>query len=185
MLALLATSFEVVTWAKAKVVRDCHAQVQGSLYSVPWRYVGQTLDVRIGTAIVRFYAGAEFAKTHLRGRPGQRQTDWNDYPPEKAAFCQRTPAWCREQAARLGPHVCAAVEETARSSPSAPSAAKPRHHPPGRNAWRSAARCRLRAGTGVRQPAVPNDKDDPREGAGSTTVSRSGLVSFASDSAER
>ena len=34
-----------------------------------------------------------------------------DYPPEKAAFFQRTPTWCREQAARLGPHVHAAVEE--------------------------------------------------------------------------
>ena len=105
MLSLPSLPFEVVTWARAKVARDCHVQVQGSLYSIPWRYVGQTLDVRLGATIVRFYAGAELAKTHLRGRPGQRQTDWNDYPPEKAAFFQRTPAWCREQSAKLGPHV--------------------------------------------------------------------------------
>jgi Integrase core domain len=111
MLALPSAPFEIVTWAKAKVARDCHVQVQSSLYSIPWRYVGQTLDVRIGASVVRFYAGAELAKTHLRGRPGQRQTDWNDYPPEKAAFFQRNPAWCREQAAKLGPHVHAAVEE--------------------------------------------------------------------------
>ncbi len=111
MLALPATPFEVVTWAQAKVARDCHVQVQSSFYSLPWRYVGQRLDVRIGTTLVRFYVGAELVKTHLRGRPGQRQTDWNDYPPEKAAFFQRTPAWCREQAAQLGPHVQAAVGE--------------------------------------------------------------------------
>ncbi len=111
MLPLPSTPFEIVTWARAKVARDCHVQVQGSLYSIPWRYVGHTLDVRIGAIIVRFYSGAELAKTHLRGKPRQRQTDWNDYPPEKAAFFQRTPAWCRDQAAKLGPHVYAAVGE--------------------------------------------------------------------------
>jgi hypothetical protein len=77
----------------------------------PWRYVGQTLDVRIGKVIVRFYIGTELVKTHLRGKPGQRQTDWNDYPPEKAAFFLRTPNWCREQASLLGQHVRAAVDE--------------------------------------------------------------------------
>jgi hypothetical protein len=85
--------------------------VQNSLYSIPSRYVGQRLDVRLGAKIVRFYAGTELAKTHLRGKPGQRQTDWNDYPPEKAAFFQRTPDWCREQASQLGEHVRAAVDE--------------------------------------------------------------------------
>src|SRR5262249_11973030 len=89
----------------------CHAQVQNSLYSIPSRYVGQRLDVRLAAKIVRFYAGTELAKTHLRGKPGQRQTDWNDYPPEKAAFFQRTPTWCREQASQLGEHVRAAVDE--------------------------------------------------------------------------
>ena len=102
MLALPTMPFEIVTWAKAKVGRDCHAQVQNSLYSIPSRYVGQRLDVRLGAKIVRFYSGIELAKTHLRGKPGQRQTDWNDYPPEKAAFFQRTPNWCREQASQLG-----------------------------------------------------------------------------------
>jgi transposase len=111
MLALPTTPFEIVTWAQAKVGRDCHAQVQRSLYSIPSRYVGQQLDVRLGSKIVRFYDGTELAKTHLRGRPGQRQTDWNDYPPHKADFFQRTPNWCREQASQLGEHVRAAVDE--------------------------------------------------------------------------
>jgi hypothetical protein len=111
MLPLPTTPFEIVTWAQAKVGRDCHAQVERSLYSIPSRYVGQQLDVRLGSNLVRFYAGTELAKTHVRGKPGQRQTDWNDYPPEKAAFFQRTPTWCREHASQLGQHVRAAVDE--------------------------------------------------------------------------
>jgi hypothetical protein len=34
-----------------------------------------------------------------------RQTDWNDYPPEKVAFFMRTPSWCRHRATELGPSV--------------------------------------------------------------------------------
>ena len=57
MLALPTTPFEIVTWAKAKVGRDCHAQVQNSLYSIPSRYVGQRLDVRLGAKIVQLLLG--------------------------------------------------------------------------------------------------------------------------------
>ena len=32
-----------------------------------------------------------------------KQTDFGDYPPEKIAFHMRTPAWCRRQAAAVGP----------------------------------------------------------------------------------
>src|SRR5437588_12333376 len=79
--------------------------------TIPSRCVGQRLDVRLGAKLVRFYSGTELAKTHLRGKPGKRQTDWNDYPPAKPAFFQRTPTWCREQASQLGEHVRAAVDE--------------------------------------------------------------------------
>ena len=41
MLPVPTTPFELVTWGTAKVGRDCHAQVQSSLYSIPSRYVGQ------------------------------------------------------------------------------------------------------------------------------------------------
>jgi len=37
-----------------------------------------------------------------RGAKGQRVTDWNDYPPEKAAFFQRTPDWYRQRAGLIG-----------------------------------------------------------------------------------
>jgi hypothetical protein len=165
MLALPTTPFEIATWAQAKVGRDCHAQVQNSLYSVPSRYVGQRLDVRLGARIVRFYAGTELAKTHLRGKPGQRQTDWNDYPPEKAAFFQRTPTWCREQASQLGEHVRAAVDELLdqhhlhflRQSQGIIRLAE-KH-----GEARLNAAC---ASAGVRQPALPNHQDHPGEGAG-------------------
>jgi len=99
---LPAAPFEIATWHQAKVAHDCHIQVNGTLYSVPYQYAGKTVDVKLGTKVVEVYLDYELVKTHLRGAKGQRVTDWNDYPPEKAAFFQRTPDWYRQRASLIG-----------------------------------------------------------------------------------
>jgi len=103
--------FEIVTWHQAKVALDCHIQVANTLYSVPYQYVGKTVDVKLGSKVVEVYLDYKLIKTHLRGAKGQRVTDWNDYPPEKAAFFQRTPQWYRHKASLIG----AATRETVES----------------------------------------------------------------------
>jgi hypothetical protein len=85
--------------------------VAGHFYSAPWRHVGKRLHVRVGERVVRIYDGNELVKTHLRHRGQRRYTDPADYPPEKIAFLQRTPAWCRRRAEELGPEVLALVAE--------------------------------------------------------------------------
>ena len=95
--------FEIVTWHQAKVALDCHIQVTNTLYSVPYQYVRKRVDVKLGSKVVEIYLDYNLIKTHPRGSRGQRVTDWNDYPPEKAAFFQRTPAWSRQQASLVGP----------------------------------------------------------------------------------
>jgi hypothetical protein len=57
--------------------------------------------------MVQFFRDGELIKTHPRKERG-KQTDRGDYPPEKIAFHLRTPAWCRSQAAEIGP-ACEAV----------------------------------------------------------------------------
>jgi len=72
------------------------------LYSLPWRHIGQTADVRVTESMVQFFIGGELVKTHPRKAWG-KQADFGDYPPEKIAFHMRTPAWCRRQARGIGP----------------------------------------------------------------------------------
>lgn len=108
---LPAVPFEIVTWHQAKVALDCHIQVAKTLYSVPYQYVGKRVDVKLGSKIVEVYLEFKLIKTHLRGERGRRVTDWNDYPPEKAAFFQRTPQWYRHKASLIG----AATRETVES----------------------------------------------------------------------
>ena len=90
--------FVLATWATAKIGPDIHAQVDKVLYSVPWRHIGKTADVRITATMVQFFIGGELVKSHPRKIRG-KQTDFGDYPPEKIAFHMRTPQWCRKQAA--------------------------------------------------------------------------------------
>lgn len=94
--------FVLASWARAKIGPDIHAQVGKVLYSVPWKHIGKTADVRMTDTMVQFFIGGELVKTHPRKTRG-KQTDFGDYPPEKIAFHMRTPEWCRKQAAGIGP----------------------------------------------------------------------------------
>lgn len=110
LLPLPPTPFELAIWTEAKVARDCHIQVAGAWYSVPYQYVGKTLAVRLTLHLVQCYLDYRLIKTHVRVPRGRRSTDWSDYPPERASFFRRTPDWCRQQARHLGPAVTQTVE---------------------------------------------------------------------------
>ncbi len=110
LLALPPRAFELASWQQAKVAPDCHLSVGSALYSVPFRFIGRRLDVRLTDTKVFIYADSELVKTHVRVRKGRRATDWQDYPSSKAAFFMRTPTWCRHRAAELGPAVATIVE---------------------------------------------------------------------------
>ena len=107
---LPAGPFALATWATAKVGPDIHVKVDKALYSVPWRHIGKTADVRITATMVQFFIGGQLVKSHPRKVRG-KQTDFGDYPPEKIAFHMRTPAWCRRQAAEIGPSCEHLIEE--------------------------------------------------------------------------
>ena len=99
--------FVLAQWSRCKVGPDIHAKVGQSLYSVPWKHIGQTLDARSTATMVQLFSGGDLVKTHVR-KPRGKQTDLGDYPPEKIAFHMRTPSWCRRRAAEVGP-ACAAL----------------------------------------------------------------------------
>ena len=100
--------WESVFWTRAKVAPDCCVQVQRRFYSVPFIHVGKEVDVRVTSKLVQIFHDGEIIKTHVR-TGAIRQTDWSDYPPEKAAFYRKDPQWCLRQASKMGPGVFEAV----------------------------------------------------------------------------
>jgi transposase len=95
-------AFVLASWSKALVGPDIHAKVGKTIYSVPWRLIGQRLDARETATMVQFFHNGHLVATHGR-KPKGKQTDFGHYPPEKIAFRMRTPTWCRTRAAQVGP----------------------------------------------------------------------------------
>ena len=93
--------WERISWCTAKVHADCHLQADGARYSVPYPFVGQTLDVRLGRATVEVYAEATLVATHPRRTSG-RATRLEHYPAAGQAFLRQTPPACLRQAQALG-----------------------------------------------------------------------------------
>ena len=111
LLPLPAEPFEMSSWARPTVHPDCHVQVGARFFTIPWTYVGRVVDVRVGERTMRAYVDGELVKTHVLERGKRRYTDDADYPPDKIAFLQRTPTWCRHEAGRLGEHVALLVAQ--------------------------------------------------------------------------
>jgi transposase len=82
--------FDVPRWTRAKVHPDHHVQVAYALYSVPTKYRGQRMRVRVDRKTVRIYAGNDLVKTHPRVAPGKRSTDTADYPVGTAPYARRS-----------------------------------------------------------------------------------------------
>jgi hypothetical protein len=106
---LPAFPFVLSSWSRAKVGPDIHIKAGRALYSVPWRLIGQHVDVRATATMVQVFSGGDLVKTHVRAERGKR-TDFGDYPPEKIAFAMRNPAWCRRQAGQTGPATLQVIE---------------------------------------------------------------------------
>ncbi|MEV0453827.1 IS21 family transposase [Catellatospora methionotrophica] len=102
--------FVLATWSTAAVGPDIHARVGKTLYSIPWRFIGERVDARATATVVQFFHHGQLIATHGHKTQG-KQTDMSHYPPEKIAFKMRTPTWCRTRSVEIGA-ACAQVIDT-------------------------------------------------------------------------
>jgi hypothetical protein len=77
----------------------------------PWRLVGRHVDARATAKLLEVFSDGELVKTHARAPKGRKRTDWSDYPPDKVAFLERTPTWCRSRTTKAGEAVAELVAE--------------------------------------------------------------------------
>jgi hypothetical protein len=99
---LPAAPWERAVWTSAVVHPDCHVRAGNACYSVPYRYVGRRLDVRLGERTVAVFDGPLPVTSHARQARG-RATRPEHYPPAGRAYLRGTPAACLERAAAVGP----------------------------------------------------------------------------------
>lgn len=72
---------------------------------MPAELVGQRVDVRADTLLVKIYSRGVLVKTHPRVRPGSRATDPGDYPVGRAEYALRDVTTLTNKAAAAGPAV--------------------------------------------------------------------------------
>jgi transposase len=112
LLPLPIETFELLEIRPVKVHPDCHVNISGSFYSVPYTLMNQDLSAHVSERFVEIYKGLDLVSTHPRStRPGQWQTRLEDYPPAKAAYLTRTPEYCKTLGAKVGPSALQVVEQ--------------------------------------------------------------------------
>jgi hypothetical protein len=88
-----------------KVARDLHVEVARGLYSVPGELIGQRVQVRADSRLVKVFSRGQLIKTHPRVKPGGRSTDPADYPLERRDYALRDVVSLTSKAAAIGPSV--------------------------------------------------------------------------------
>lgn len=97
------SAFDPGVWKRLKLHRDCHIVCEGSYYSAPFGYIGQTLRVRIGAEKVQLYSeDLQLIAQHSRAsEAGERLTHPDHLPPEKRNGL-RGREDCQQEAAEIG-----------------------------------------------------------------------------------
>jgi transposase len=110
---LPAIRFEMRERHKARVNIDYHVEFDHRLYSVPYKLIGEKVEVRATTAVVEIFLTGERVASHARsyGRRGTAVTCDEHRPPQHQQQKwppERLVAW----AATFGPAVATIVERT-------------------------------------------------------------------------
>jgi hypothetical protein len=89
MLLPVPATYDVPVFKTCKVHRDYHLEIGKALYSIPKEYIGQYVDVRADSALVKVFHNGQLVKVHPRQRPGGRWTDPDDLPAAKVGYAMR------------------------------------------------------------------------------------------------
>jgi transposase len=105
LLAAPTERYDTPVYARPKVARDHHVEVAKALYSVPGNRIGQHVDVRADSRLVRISQHGCLVREHPRKAPGGRSTLAEDLPEHKRAYALRDIEYLKQQAAGHGEHI--------------------------------------------------------------------------------
>ena len=116
---LSPTRYEFATWRRAKASIDYHIEVRADrhFYSVPYRLVGEVVDVRLAAATVEVFFRHNRVASHVRGfKPGYT-TDPAHMPESHRRHAAWTPSRIVSWAAHAGPATAKLAEAVLASRP--------------------------------------------------------------------
>ena len=98
-----------VVWKAVVLHRDCHVQIDGALYSAPWRHIGKRLWALCSASSVVLFLDDERLYTHPRVKPGERSLINDHLPEHRREFRHRSRTYWEERALAMGEDVARLV----------------------------------------------------------------------------
>jgi len=99
------SAYDLPIYARPKVHRDHHIEVDKALYSVPGNLIGSRVEARADRSLVKVFHRGELVKVHPRTTPGGCITDAADLPDGTATYALRDIGHLARMAADAGPAV--------------------------------------------------------------------------------
>jgi len=100
-----AEAYDLPLYARPKVHRDHHIEVDKALYSIPGNLIGFRVNARADALIVKVFHRGQLVKVHPRQRQGGRHTDACDLPTGTEVYAMRDIEALKRMAAGHGPSV--------------------------------------------------------------------------------
>jgi transposase len=97
--------YDVPIFSTPLVARDFHVEVARAIYSVPSAFIGQRVEARADSVLVKVFHRGQLIKVHPRKPPGGRSSDPADFPAGKADYALRDVGSLQNKAAAAGPAV--------------------------------------------------------------------------------
>lgn len=118
--ALPERPYEYAQWGLARVNIDCHIEVDGHYYSVPYRWLREQVDTRLTDCVLEVFGKGKRIASHARSHARGRHTTLAEHlPPRHQQYLGWSPERLSGWAERIGPSVKLVVERmlTSRKHP--------------------------------------------------------------------
>ena len=110
--ALPARAYEYAQWKRAKVHPDYHIEVEHAYYSVPYKYIGERVEVRITARMIEIFAQRQLLAAHPRSfKRGARATLDAHRPANHRAVIDTTIERLLARAEAIAPAVAEVLRE--------------------------------------------------------------------------
>ena len=108
---LPARPYTFATWKKAKVHLDYHVEVERAYYSVPYKLIGQTVDVRLSAHTLEIFHCQRLVAAHVRSvKRGTFSTTAEHRPERHTHVIELTHERLKERALAVGPATAEVME---------------------------------------------------------------------------
>jgi len=115
--ALPAEPFHFGEWCKVRVNIDYHVEVKEHYYSVPYHYIHEAMEARVGEKTVEIFRLGRRLVTHLRSFLPGRHTTLAEHRPPRHQALEWTSERMIEKGALVGPATATLLDRIMKSRP--------------------------------------------------------------------